>query len=355
MAGKKSLVLLVQLGSPRSPRVGDVRAYLRVFLRDPRVVDRYPLWLWKIILYGFILVFRPKKSAALYAKIWDGKQFPLVGITKSFAQKLNVSYAKELEVRPCFLLPSPEFSRHLSDWEQAQDEYRGMVVAPQFPQYSEATTAAIWDGWSRAVSKRVVVPPFDFHTCFHRLRSFIDLSAKKIDGVIERARGERVDGVVISFHGVPLRRILQKSDPYYTHCRETFDLIVNNICALEPEKIFCTFQSRFGPETWLGPATEDFVRDYFQQKRGERLVVYAPSFVVDCLETIDELGRELKDTARRAGGDILLVNCLGDDDEWVKGYGDYLLARVRGEDTQPLFYPSTKKNYLTELKGKGER
>lgn len=342
MAEKKNLVLLVQLGSPSSPRVGDVRAYLGAFLGDRRVVDRPPSWLWKIILYGLILVFRPKKSAALYARIWRNGEFPLVKITKSFAQKVNDYCKAKLEVRPCFLLPAPEFPHHLDDWDQSQDEYQKIILAPQFPQYSEATTASVWDSWSHALSQRVVIPPFEFCTSYHRLRSFIDLSAEKIDRTIEKARlkGEKeVDGILLSFHGIPLRRVLVKNDPYYTHCKETFNLIKKKVHTISCEKIFCTFQSRFGREVWLGPSTEDFVRSYFRQKKGVRLAVYAPSFVVDCLETVDELGRELASVARAEGGEILLVDCLGDDESWVAGYGDYLLAKSSGGDVEPLFYP----------------
>ena len=336
MNGKKTLILLVQLGPPRSPAVDDVRNHLREFLQDPRVLDIGPLVKWPL-LNLLVLPSRPKKSAQLYARIWDGEQFPLARITNSFAQKVGDHCPENIEVRPCYLLCPPRFDQHLDYWEQHREEFDKIILAPQFPQYCEATTASVLDQWAKALSRRVVIPPFEFVTNYHRLKSFVDLSAVKIDQAIQRSGG--VDGLVLSFHGLPLRRVIEKKDPYYAHCLESFELIARQVKSISRDKITCTFQSRFGREQWPGPATEDFVQDYFAQNQGKRLAVYAPSFVVDCLETVDELGHELQHSARKNGGEILRVDCLNDDENWAQGYAEYLKTVAEGGDLGACCYP----------------
>ena len=334
---RKILALLVQLGSPKSPSTGDVKAYLRDFLGNPRVVD-LPSWFWKPFLTLVVLPLRSPKSARLYQHIWDGKEFPLTKYTDSFSRKVDEYCRDSLAVRPCYLLSPREPEQALSHWAQRAEEWDKILLVPQFPQYSDSTTASALDEWEKALANRQKTSPVEFIAFknYHRLRSFIDLSAQKIDRAIEN---DPVDGLVISFHGLPLKNILQKGDPYYLHCRETFELLRERVQSLPREKMYCTFQSRFGRGEWLGPATDDFVCERISQKGDHKLAVYAPSFVADCLETRDELGRELQHLAKESGGEILLVDCLNDDDDWAKAYGDYLLALTEGNG-QDLCYPA---------------
>ena len=338
---KKTLVLLVQLGSPKSPSVGDVRAYLKEFLGNPRVVD-LPSWLWGPFLRLVVLPLRSPKSARLYQRIWDGAEFPLTKYTDSFARKVDEFCGESLVVRPCYLLSPREPRQGLFHWAQRGEEWAKVLVVPQFPQYSDSTTAVVFDEWERALASREGEGSFEFAIFkdYHRLRSFIDLSAQKIDRAIgeDRKQGRLVDGLVVSFHGLPLKNILQKGDAYYVHCRETFELLRDRVQSLPREKMYCTFQSRFGRGEWLGPATDDFVCKHFSQEEDRRLAVYAPSFVADCLETRDELGRELQHVAGESGGEILLVDCLNDDDSWAKAYAEYLLALAR-EEGEGQCYP----------------
>ena len=336
---QKTLALLVQLGAPRSPEIRDVRAYLRKFLGDPRVVDTHPL-LWKFILHGLVIPFRPRKTAHLYSRIWDGREFPLVKFTNSFAQKVNHYCGEGHEVRPCYLLSSPGFDEQLDYWEQHKQDFSKILVLMQFPQYCEATTASGYDLWSAALAKRVEIPHFEFVTSYHRLKSFIDLSAQKIDQAILQAQGNGrpMEGLVLSFHGIPLRRILYKKDPYYSHCRETFELIRSKVKGLSSEKIHCTFQSRFGKEQWIGPGTDDFIEEQIRKKGGGVWGIYAPSFVVDCLETLDELGHELQGKAQERGGEIILIPCLNDDNSWAKAYAKDIEA-LGGEREESCSYP----------------
>ena len=334
---QKTLALLVQLGSPRSPEIRDVRSYLRKFLGDPRVVDTCPL-LWKFILYGLVVPFRSRKTAHLYSRIWDGQEFPLTRLTHSFAKKVNDYCGEDWEVRPCYLLSSPGFAEQLDYWEKHKQDFSKIVVLMQFPQYSEATMGSGYDLWSAALAQRVEIPRFEFVTSYHRLKSFIDLSAQKIDQVIAQTQrdGRPMDGLVLSFHGLPLRRVLHKKDPYYSHCLETFELIRNKVGGLSSEKIHCTFQSRFGREEWIGPATDDFIEEQIRRKGGGVWGIYAPSFVVDCLETLDELGHELQRKVRARGGELVLIPCLNDDDSWAEAYAQDMKAL---DEEGGHFYP----------------
>ncbi len=335
---KKILVLLVQLGSPKSPKVSDVRDFLKRFLSDPRVVDINPL-LWKIILNCFVLPFRPKKSAALYRRIWDGSSFPLIENTKSFANKVNKYTDERYDVRYGFLLTSPDLGDLLDHWQINRKDYERLIVIPQFPQYSESTIASGYDAWNRELDKRVIIPDFTFVSHYHRLKCFIDLSAQKINDEIaqHRSQGVIVDDLIISFHGIPLRRVVQKNDPYFEHCGETYELIKNKIQTLDPKRIHLCFQSRFGSEVWLGPYTDEYAVNLCKEKPGSIIAVHSPSFVADCLETTDELGHELKEEVHEHGGELLFIGSLNDDDQWAKGYAEYIEALSKREEKE-LFY-----------------
>ena len=348
MSEGKTKVLFVQLGSPKSPKVSDVRAFLKEFLADPRVVDINP-YLWKIILYLFVLPFRPKRSAFLYSRIWDGSSFPLITITKAFTDKVRLHLtSKKVEVNHAFLLSTPRVSEVWDDWENDPNPATKLKVIPMFPQYAEATIASGLDALAGEIKKRVKIPEISVVTNFHTSKAFIDNSARQIDKFLEelKQKGIKNNKLLLTFHGIQKRRINDKGDKYYRHCFETFFLIRSQIKNIEAENIIMTFQSRFGSEEWLTPYTENTVIELV--KGGDKnLTVYSPSFVADCLETQDELGLELKETARHHGGDVHVIPCLNDDESWCRDFAKYVenqcLAseEVRSQD----FYYLDKVNY----------
>ncbi|MGZ3788005.1 MAG: ferrochelatase [Bacteriovorax sp.] len=321
----KTKVVFVQLGSPKSPKVSDVRAYLKEFLVDPRVVDINP-FLWKIILTLFVLPFRPKRSAFLYSRIWDGSQFPLIAITEKFTAKVRrYLTSSKVEVNHAFLLSEPRVGQVWDAWEKDSDPASKLKIIPMFPQYSEATIASGLDALGLEIKKRVNIPEISAVTNFHTTKAFIDNSVRQIDSYVEsfRSGGKTIDKLLLTFHGIQKRRINQKRDVYYRHCYETFYLIRERVQSLPKEKIIMTFQSRFGSEEWLTPYTENTVIELV--KLGEaNLAVYSPSFVADCLETQDELGVELKETAHKHGGDIHFIPCLNDNEEWCRDFAKYV-------------------------------
>lgn len=325
---RKTKVVLVQLGSPKTPKVSDVRSYLREFLGDPRVVDINPL-LWKIILNLFVLPFRPKRSAEAYGRIWDEKtqSFPLISITESFANKVQnfLPNKENIEINHAFLLSKPRVSDVWNSWEEdlkkANRPATRLMAIPMFPQYSEATIASGMDGFAHELSGRVKIPPFEFFTDFHRAKCFIDNSARQINEHLKKFKEKEggSDALVISFHGIPKRRVIQKEDPYFLHCYETFKLLKDRVTEISGADIHMTFQSRFGSEEWLTPYTDEYCVDLVKEGK-KKVAVYCPAFVADCLETVDEIGNELGEELEEVGGHVQFIPCLNDDDQWCKDF-----------------------------------
>lgn len=346
---EKIKVIIGQLGSPKSTKVSDVREFLKEFLGDPRVVDAHPLY-WKIILNLFVLPFRPKRSAEAYSRIYEEGGFPLITNTVKVAEALKPELDPNLELNHAFLLASPRAGDILDDWEKEDPFTRAqkVLILPQFPQYSESTIASVVDGIGGEFKKRVNLPTFTIVNSYHRSKAFIDHSVRKIEEVLKVHPD--MDELVISFHGIPLRRVLQKKDIYLQHCLETFDLIVSRLKTNIP--VSMTFQSRFGREVWLGPYTDETVVK--KVKGGSKKIgVYCPSFVVDCLETTDEIGNELGHEVKEAGGSLVHIPCLNADPEWIRDYAQFINVYANGSETErhELFYKiDVKERYYKVIK-----
>lgn len=345
----KIKILLVQLGSPRDPSVASVRKFLREFLGDPRVVDINPL-LWKIILNFFVLPFRPKKSAEAYRRIWNGKEFPLISYTRELTLKMqSLNEVAEIDFDYAFLVSSPRIGDVLEKWVGELTEgvaADDLWVVPMFPQYSESTVASSIDVLGGELRKLVNLPHLHFLSHFHRSFAFINGSARLINAQLAacKQKNEVVDALVFSFHGIPKRRVIYKRDPYFQDCYETFTLINRQLENIGSDDLHMTFQSRFGSEEWLTPYTDKYVMDLI--KKGKKnILVYCPSFVADCLETIDEIGNELADEAREHGGKITLVSCLNTDDQWALDFKNYLQSVVGGQRRE-VEYQLKREDYM---------
>ena len=339
---RKTKVVFVQLGSPEAPTPKALRKYLREFLGDPRLIDWNP-FVWKIILNCFVLPFRPKKSAKLYERIWDGESFPLITNTIEFTEKVEKELAEidkegHVEVNHAFLLSPPYVHEVYDSWEEDLRNGVGatkLMVIPMFPQYSESTVASGIDSLAKELSKRVKIPTFEVITNFHRTHAFIDNSVQLLDSKLQELseKGIKVDTLLLTFHGMQKRRIVEKGDDYYRHCYETYRLIVDRLNHIKPENTMMTFQSKFGSEEWITPYTDEVVEDLIKEGKKE-IVVYSPSFVVDCLETTDELGHELVEDAKEWGGNVYPVECLNVDQQWCKDFAMYTFTQAEGSAQQ---------------------
>jgi ferrochelatase len=333
---EKIKVILGQLGSPKSTKVSDVRNYLREFLGDPRVVDINP-FVWKLILNLFVLPFRPKKSAMAYSRIYKPEGFPLITNTVKVAEALRPHLDENLELNHAFLLSNPRVKDLLDIWESEDIRSRAqkVLVLPQFPQYSEATIGAVVDTVGGELKKRVNIPSFTVVNSYHTSKAFIDHSVRKIQDSLKV--NPDMDELVISFHGIPLRRVLKKKDIYLLHCLETFELIKERLNLTI--QVSMTFQSRFGQEVWLGPYTDKTVLKKIESGV-KKIGVYCPSFVVDCLETTDEIGHELGNEVEEAGGELVFIPCLNADPEWIKDYAHFINVYANGSEKErsELYY-----------------
>ena len=337
----KTGIVFIQLGSPKSPEIKDVRSFLRDFLGDPRVVDLNP-FLWKLILNLFILPTRPGYSAKLYRRIWEGEEFPLIRHTREFTEGIRQYLdSDQFVVKYCFIVSDPKLTNVLDELETREDINEILYVS-LFPQYSESTTESVKDTIKFTLEKRDQIVPYKILESFHKSKAFIDQSVKLIKTALEKLKDRNDRHLILSFHGIPKRRVLYKNDPYYQHCYETFFLLKSQL-GLDPEKIHFTFQSRFGSEEWLTPYTEDYVKNLLEQGH-KKLLIYAPSFVSDCLENLDELGFELNNMVQEAGGDLVLVNSLNSEPEWCREFGEYLV--LPQEERNQLEYHIPKEEIM---------
>jgi ferrochelatase len=287
-------ILLVQVGTPDAPTTKAVRSYLAAFLGDPRVVDLNP-WIWKPILHAVVLRTRPRRSAALYRRIWTEAGSPLLVHTEAQCAGLAARLAGRAEVRFGMRIGRPSLEAALDDLVAVGCER--ILALPLFPQYSTATTASVEDALDAWLVDHPQGPALE------TVRSFPDHAAW-IDALVERVRasGFRASSdapLILSFHGLP-QRYADRGDPYPAECARTARALVATL-GLGDDAWRLTYQSRFGRETWLRPYTDEVLAAL--PGAGIRTVgVITPAFVADCLETIDEIGRESRDVFERAGG-----------------------------------------------------
>jgi ferrochelatase len=322
-------VLLVNLGTPDAPTPTALRRYLAEFLSDPRVVEipRLPWWL---ILHGLILRVRPAKSALKYAAIWTPEGSPLAVWTAKQA-KLLFGYLGQaghpVLVRHAMRYGQPSIAAEL-DALRAEGATR-VLVLPLYPQYSAATSASVFDAVAAWGQRSRWVPELRFVQQYHDDPGYIDALAAQVRAHWQReGRGSML---VMSFHGVP-ERTLQLGDPYHCSCHKTARLLAERL-SLTQEQYRVTFQSRFGKAKWLQPYTEPTLQQ-LARDGVERVDVLCPGFTADCLETLEEIDQEARETFLAAGGKTLhYIACLNDRHEWIEALRDIALRHLQGWDT----------------------
>jgi ferrochelatase len=317
-------ILLVQLGTPDEPTVPALRRYLRQFLGDPRVIEA-PRLTWWLVLNLFILPFRPARSAAKYRLIWDRVSgSPLLHYTRRQAEALQKELP-EVPVRFGMMVGNPALGEVVG--QMIGDGIERLVVFPMFPQYSATTTASATDALFKALmgARRVpalrVVPPYYAHP------AYVDALATIIREELARLPWTP-DHYLLSFHGIPIR-YARRGDPYATHVKRTTAALVHRLGW--PRAAWSqTFQSLFGREEWLKPYTDERLKALAAE--GKRKVFVAmPGFTADCLETLDEIGREARETFAHAGGELLhACPCLNYHPAWIEAMRTIIREEGRG-------------------------
>ena len=335
----KRAVLIVNLGSPDSTAVPDVRRYLREFLGDERVIDLKPRWAAWLLVNGIITTFRAPKSAHAYEQIWTKEGSPLVVTSKSVQAKLAATLGTETPVYLAMRYGSLSIAATIS--QMAKDGIEEVLLIPQYPHYAmsswETVVVKVYaDAAQLAPQMRVTsIQPF------YQDADYIEA----LHTVCAPYFSQPHDYVLFSHHGIPERH-LRKADSSKGHCT-----IVDDCCAtcspihstcykaqclattralvarakLPAEKFSVSFQSRLAGEPWLSPFT-DFELERLPKEGKKRLLILCPAFVADCLETIEEISGEGKETFLKAGGESFQqIPCLNDHPAYI----DFLAKRTR--------------------------
>ena len=301
---QKTGVLICNLGTPETYKTKDVRRFLRQFLSDGRVIE-IPKIIWWFILNGIILTLRPSKSAKLYKSVWTKEGSPLLVLSKKLTEKLKASVGDSCEVELAMRYGNPSMESALMSLKNKN--CRKLIVIPMFPQYSGTTTGSIFDEVARVLSKWRWVPSLSFVNSYHDHPEYINALADSLSNHIKNNSPQKI---IFTYHGIP-KRNFDLGDPYQCYCQKTTRLVAEKL-NLEDDTYITTFQSRFGPAEWLKPYTSDTMGELPLQEVKNVLVV-APAFSVDCLETIEEIDQENKEIFLKAGGEkFTYAPCLND-------------------------------------------
>lgn len=305
-------VLLVNLGTPDSPTYGAIRRYLSQFLSDRRVVEACPAY-WYPILQGPILTFRPFKTAKLYQSIWGAEGSPLLVYSRALAKRLQSSFGDPtggVRVELGMTYGQPSVASAIERLQVAG--IRRLIVLPLFPQYSGSTTGAVFDAVARELVHWRRVPELHFVADYHDHPRYIEALATSVRTAwAEHGRSH----LVLSNHGVPVKYVGQ-GDPYRAQVERTTELLAEAL-GLAPGDYSGAFQSRFGPTEWLQPYTDDCLATLATAGLRDVTLV-TPSFAVDCLETLEEIGKVSRDKFLGSGGrNFTLVPALNDSPDHI--------------------------------------
>ena len=323
MADKKIGVLLANLGSPTAPTVPAVRQFLKAFLGDKRVVN-LPRPVWRVILHGFILPFRPRKSAQAYAKIWDAqKGSPLIFLTRQLTEKVAAKLSSQnVLVEDVMTYGEPSMKTRLQQFKQ--QGVTDVIVLPLYPQYSSTTTAAVYDTLIYELNQWWHLPSFRFISDYHQNARYISALAESIENAWrEKPKNELL---LMSFHGLP-EMLTKKGDPYFYQCQKTAQLLADKL-GLQANEWRLVFQSRFGKAEWLKPYCVDTLQA-LPNEGVKNVDLVCPGFAVDCLETLEEIAMENKTVFHEAGGeDYRYIPALNDSDLNVEVMLDILNLEI---------------------------
>lgn len=327
-------ILLVNLGTPDSPKTRDVRKYLVEFLTDGRVID-IPVVPRQMLVRGIIGPFRSPKSAATYKEIWTDEGSPLLVISEKLKDLVAAELGEDYQVELAMRYQSPSVESVL---ERFKDKpLKKLKVFPLFPQYASATTGSVHQEVMRLISTWQTIPDVEFINSYPENEGMIET-------FVERGRKHDIDSydhVLFSFHGLPERQLV-KADPG-NHCVQSSDCCFtrdarNHYCYgaqcystaqaiakrldLSPEDYTVCFQSRLGKQPWKKPYTSEVIEG-LAKKGAKRLLCFCPAFTADCLETIFEIGEEYAEEFEEVGGEELtLVEGLNTHPRWVKAVSD---------------------------------
>lgn len=321
---------MVNLGTPDSTAVSDVRKYLREFLMDKRVID-IPAFPRFLLVNGIIAPFRSPKSAAEYRKLWDERGSPLKYYTEDITELLAKKLSEDYSVKFAMRYQNPSLTSVLEEFQK--EEVATLHVIPLFPQYASATTGSVIDKVMEITKKWQIIPEIRFTSQFLEEELFIETICDQGRKLMEN---ESYDHFLFSYHGLPERQIRKGSYEdycqlgsccstlnehnrycYRAQCFETTRMVTKKLGISEENYTVC-FQSRLGKDPWVKPYTEDVLQELAKNGK-KKVLAFSPAFVSDCLETTIEVGQEYHENFIEAGGEKWdLVPSLNAEDKWVE-------------------------------------
>jgi ferrochelatase len=325
--GKKG-ILLINLGSPGSADVKDVKKYLDEFLMDENVIDYR--WIFRALLVqGIILKTRPPKSAEAYKTVWTAEGSPLIVFTQKVQQKLQKMVEVPVEIGMRYAEPGIETGIR----KLVEKNVNEIVLFPLYPQYAMSTTRTVIEKAEEIRRKKFPDVKINYIQPFYNRDIYADCLAESIREKLP----EHFDALMFSYHGVPERHIF-KTDPtgtcnlndccsrevnpshpfcYRHQCYNTTGRVIEKL-GLPKDKVIVSFQSRLGKDKWLEPYT-DHTLESLPSRGIKNLAVVCPAFVSDCLETLEEISVEGKEQFMKAGGETFsYIPCLNDEDRWIE-------------------------------------
>jgi ferrochelatase len=308
----KTGVLLVNLGTPDTTKWLDIRKYLKEFLSDRRVIEVNPV-IWQIILNLFILTFRPSKTAKAYKEIWMKEQniSPLLYYTQQQTKKVSKILSSEnLIIDFAMRYGNPSIKSKILKLHDRGCE--NLVILPLYPQYAAATTATVCDEVYRTLMNMRWQPSLKIIPHYESEPLYINALVNSINKKISEINW-KPDLIIASYHGIP-KRYFDKGDPYHCYCHKTTRLISEKFKSVE---IKTTFQSRFGPQEWLRPYT-DKTLEILPKEGKKNVLLISPGFSSDCVETLEEILIQGKESFINSGGENFdMVPCLNDNDDHI--------------------------------------
>jgi len=335
---KKKAILLLNLGTPDSPKKSDVRKYLTQFLNDPRVID-IPWLLRKILVNLIIVPFRSSNSTKLYKAIWTEQGSPLLFHSKNLAEKLQQSVGDEYTVELAMRYKNPSMESVLE--RMRKEGYHEIVVFPLYPQYASSSTGTALELFMQIVSKWWVIPEIKIISQYYDNENYINC-------IINRAKQHdfsKYDHIIFSYHGLPERQVDKVYNDgylckdhhcedeltdtnYYCYkaaCYQTTNAVVQKL-QLPKEAYTVSFQSRLDNK-WLTPFSDKVVEE-LAKKGAKNILVFSPAFTADCLETIYEIGTEYQEIFHEHGGQkVQLVESLNSGDDWVQTIKEMVVSK----------------------------
>jgi len=320
-------VLITNLGTTAAPTVPAIRAFLKEFLSDTRVIELNPL-LWSIILHGVILPFRPKKILHAYQSIWTAQGSPLMAIScaqqVALESRLQAQLGKHVKVVLGMRYGKPSLADALQMLADAG--VRRLLVLPLYPQYSSTTTASTFDAIAQIFRQWRWLPDVRFVMQYHDHPAYINALAQSISSHWQQHR--QPDKLLFSFHGLPKENLL-KGDPYYCQSVKTARLVAQQL-QLADGQWAVSFQSRVGPKEWLQPYTEQLLKKWGSEGIGHVQLV-CPGFAADCLETLEEIAMQNRDFFLQAGGkEYGYIPALNAESGHIEALSKIVLEQLQG-------------------------